>query len=955
MGGITTGVGIFSGIDSASLIDQLISIQSRPQILAQQRVVQLQTQQAAYLDINSRLSAFKTAAASFRVNNIFSTRSVASNNEAVLTATASISAVPGSYNFIVDRLVSSQQLLTRGFSDQNSTAVGLDSLTFESEDARLDRNTALADLNNGNGIVRGEITVNGTAVDLSRAGTVREVLDKLSQVPGVTARVENDKFVIEGVTTITQPSGSGILESLGLDSNNISGTTLTGTSVYSLNSNTPLATLNDGLGVLIRQTSGIGVEDFTIVINGETVKVRIGEIEGQLTDDNGDPSVDDEGNPINGVIEGAVSTIGGVINRINSAMSAAGYGEVVASINQTSGGIDIVDSLSRDFDVVNYSVGGSVVTTASDLGIEGSYTGGTANGTRILAGLNTKLVANLNGGTGLDGTDGLLTFDTKDGANLVVDISGLTDINDIINAINADGSVTASINSKGTGIKVVDNTTGVSTFAISGTGGQDTAAALGIAGSYTDGIAKGDNLQLAYIGVATKLSDLNNGQGIGLGKFEIVDSYGNRAEISITNSDKTVRDLIRKIDSAHGVPNDLKITARINDNGDGIAIFENPVDDLGDPIPNGASAIKITNVTGTVATKLGIEGTATGVDGDNYLDGSYEKTIDFDADATLDDIRNAIDAANIGVSASIINTGIGSAPFRLNLTSERTGEAGRFLVDSGTFDLGLTVLNRGDDARVFFGSDNAADGVLLTSSVNQLDGIIQGVTIDLHSRSTDPVEINVSTNTSEIETKIKDFVAAFNKVVEGIDFRTRYDDETKERGVLLGDSTMQNLKNRMYSTLRSENDGFTDVFNSLTEVGIRVGSGGKVEFDSTKFRDAYAEDPDAVERLFTERELAANPDTDPNTIDEPSFSSLSVLGQLEEFADSYVSSIGGVLQTRKDAIDSQIKLQEERIESIKKGLENKRIILQRQFLAMEQAIGSFQTQGNSLAQLGALG
>ena len=34
MGGITTGVGIFSGIDSASLIDQLINAQSRPLILA---------------------------------------------------------------------------------------------------------------------------------------------------------------------------------------------------------------------------------------------------------------------------------------------------------------------------------------------------------------------------------------------------------------------------------------------------------------------------------------------------------------------------------------------------------------------------------------------------------------------------------------------------------------------------------------------------------------------------------------------------------------------------------------------------------------------------------------------------------------------------------------------------------------------------------------------------------
>ncbi|CAN0592367.1 unnamed protein product, partial [Laminaria digitata] len=106
MGGITSGVGIFSGIDSATLIDQLISIQSRPLILAQSRVIQLNQQQAAYLDINSRMNAFKTAAASFRIDNIFQSSKATSSAESVLTASAGNNAVPGSYNFIVDRLVS---------------------------------------------------------------------------------------------------------------------------------------------------------------------------------------------------------------------------------------------------------------------------------------------------------------------------------------------------------------------------------------------------------------------------------------------------------------------------------------------------------------------------------------------------------------------------------------------------------------------------------------------------------------------------------------------------------------------------------------------------------------------------------------------------------------------------------------------------------------------------------
>src|SRR5204862_7482142 len=71
MSGISSGVGIFSGINTDELINQLLQIEARPRALVQQRVVQLQAQQAAYLDINSKLSALKTAATAFNLRNIF--------------------------------------------------------------------------------------------------------------------------------------------------------------------------------------------------------------------------------------------------------------------------------------------------------------------------------------------------------------------------------------------------------------------------------------------------------------------------------------------------------------------------------------------------------------------------------------------------------------------------------------------------------------------------------------------------------------------------------------------------------------------------------------------------------------------------------------------------------------------------------------------------------------------
>tara|TARA_E500000318_G_scaffold14854_1_gene14477 strand:- start:46771 stop:49617 length:2847 start_codon:yes stop_codon:yes gene_type:complete len=948
MGGITTGVGIFSGIDSASLIDQLIAVQSTPLILAQSRVIDLNAQQAAYLDINSRLSAFKTAAASFRVNSIFDASSAASNNESILTASAGNSAVPGSYNFIVDRLVSSQQLLTRGFADSNSSAIGIDSLTFESPAARVDSDTALADLNSGDGINRGVLSVTSASgsgeVDLSRAATVSDVLDAFNEVEGINAYVDNDKFVIEGVTAISETSGTDVLSSLGLDGN-IASNTLTGSSVYSLTGTTALSALNDGRGVEIRQASGAGVTDFEIIIaGGDEVGVRIGEIE-ELVDDG-------EGGETLEVTEGAVSTLSGVIDRINDALSEAGYADVTASINTTTGGIDIVDAQGRDIEIQNGTSGSREYSTASDLGIAGTYTGGTASGDRIFAGLNTRLVSSINGGSGLSDTDGLLDITTRDGQSFTdIDLSGLNDVNDIINAIHSatdTGSgpaVTVSVNSQGTGLQIIDNTSGVGTFAVSGTNGADVAEALGISGSTTTNTITGTNIQQAYISNSTLISELNGGSGIGTGEFIITDSYGNTATIDIDNSISTVGDLLNEINRN----NNISVVATINANGDGITVSEE-IDGVA-----GTQNIRIEDVDGNVAELLGIAGESAGTDGDNFLSGSEETTIEFDPDATLEDVRNAINSADVGVAASIINTGSGSSPFRLSLASENSGEEGRFLINTNGFDLGLTVLDEGNDARVFFGSSDAASGVLLTSSTNTLDGVVEGVSINLLSASEEAVELSVSRDVSSIESKITEFIAAFNSVIEGIDFRTRYDEETETKGVLLGDSTMLNLRNSMFSVLRRENEGFEDTFNSLTEVGITVGSGSVLEFDADKFRDAYNEDPAAVEALFTQRTLADNDDGDPNTIDEISYSELSVLGQFEEFADSYVSTIGGVLQNRRNALDSQIQLQEDRIVQIQESLDRKRSVLQQQFLAMEQAIGSFQTQGASLSQLAALG
>jgi flagellar hook-associated protein 2 len=515
------------------------------------------------------------------------------------------------------------------------------------------------------------------------------------------------------------------------------------------------------------------------------------------------------------------------------------------------------------------------------------------------------------------------------------------------------GRITASLDSNGTKLILTDTTGGTGLLGIGGTAASELGVDTLPPGVSEDSVT-GKNLQHRYMSESMLLGNLNDGNGIGTGKFQITDSNGGVADINIDSSTLTLGHVIDKINQAN-----LDLTARINDQGDGIIIEE----DLSSGNPAGPLKIKIEDTSGSVARNLRISGEASGTDTDNVIDGSFETSIDFDSTDTLKDIITKVNTSDAGVTISSINDGTGVNPFRLSMVSNQSGKAGRFILDSGGFDLGLDTLDDGNNAKVFFGSSDPATGVLLSSSSNTLDSVISGVTIDLKSASEDPVTINITRDTEAIETKIGSFVDAFNNVLTRISTQTRFVEETGQRGPLLGDGTTIALKNALFNTVFNENQGFSETFESLVEVGLTVGTGGKMEFDQEKFREALEQDPDAVEALFARREI----DSDGNTIDlgdgitgtDPNantvYSELGVIPQIEEFVNSYISSIDGVLTRKNRSLDDQIKLQRDRIESMNKSLQTKRLKLQSQFIAMEKAIAQLQSQQSALSSIQLIG
>lgn len=948
MSGISTSSGIFSGIDTGSLIQQLLAIEARPRTLVQQRIAGLQAQQAAYLDINSALLALNGAAKKFRTDSTFSAARATSSNAAILTGTANSGAATGSYSFTVNRLVSTQQQISRAFADRDVSAVGATEFSFEIGGGGLASETLLAELNGGEGIERGKIRITDSeggvaTVDLSTAVTVGDVLQRInnSSAIEVSARADGQGLTIlddnGGALLIEDVVGSSTATSLGIAA---SGTgSITSGSLYYISENTSLSALNDGNGVSFGAGGPSPVADFKIKLddptdaNDQTFNIVLGEL-GTLVD--GEFEVSDT----------RVSTVGQLLDRINSQTGGA----VTASLSGDGTRIVLTDTTGQARDlVVEESLNR---TTAADLGLLGGATGAqgsqSVQGGRLLAAINSTLASNLNGGSGISA--GTIEFTQRDGTVFTVDVTADDSVSDIIDAINAasGGDVTASLNQAGNGIRLADSTTGGSLVVadLSGTAAADLA--IETAGS-TTGVVDSGNLNTRWISGATLLSSLNAGQGVGTGSFTITDSTGASSQVTLNDSVKSIGDLINLINTRP-----VEVTARINDTGDGILLED---------ASGGSQAIRVTSDTGSVASRLGLLGESDSATvGENVIDGSFERTVTFEATDTLEDVANKINSTGVGVSATVINDGTGSNPYRLSITSKTSGAIGRAIIDTHGFDLGLNTLTQGRDAVVFFGSSNPADAILLTSSSNTLDQVINGVSIDLKTASNDPVELTVSRDTETLEKTVETFVEAFNTVFNRIGKYDKYDAETETRGSLLGDSSVAQIRSGLLNAVQGEPQGVNGQFSRLFQVGLKIGSGGALEFDKQRFREALEQSPQSVEELFSafERESVTQEvlleDDDGNPIATTpatgeSFSRLGVAELIARLADSFTNSVDGLLTRRKNTIDDQIRQQNDRIEQIDLRLGRKREQLERQFLAMERAIASLQSQQASLGSL----
>ncbi len=283
-------------------------------------------------------------------------------------------------------------------------------------------------------------------------------------------------------------------------------------------------------------------------------------------------------------------------------------------------------------------------------------------------------------------------------------------------------------------------------------------------------------------------------------------------------------------------------------------------------------------------------------------------------DATVAQVRDAINAADAGVTASLVNDGSG---VRLMIRSSTSGAENAFRIDvSGgagltalAFDpaaAGATSMEMTEvpqDARALI------NGLEVNTPTNKLDGVIENMIIDLRKEGETAIDVDVSPDTEALREAVQKFVSAWNDLNKTIADQTRYDPATKTAGTLQGNGTVVALQRQLRSVMSASVDGST--LARLSDAGIELQRDGSLSIKDSRF-NAAAADPAKLQALFATNGTGVNDVGIARRFDALITSLLGVDGSLTAATETLLSRQTNV-NKQQDAFEQRMTLIETRL------------------------------------------
>ncbi|KFX07931.1 flagellar cap protein FliD [Pectobacterium betavasculorum] len=304
-------------------------------------------------------------------------------------------------------------------------------------------------------------------------------------------------------------------------------------------------------------------------------------------------------------------------------------------------------------------------------------------------------------------------------------------------------------------------------------------------------------------------------------------------------------------------------------------------------------------------------------------------------ETSLNDVRDAINKANGGVSASVVKAK--DNEYYLMLTARDSGEKGEItLTDSGN-TLGTTTEK--------VAAQNAlivANGIEIERQSNTIDDAFEGVTLSLQAKTeTDkPETLTVDQDITGMKDAVKAWVDAYNSLQDTISAQTKFtaveagEDQSSTNGALIGDSTVRNIQNQLKAQLTSMQTDSGE-FRILADLGIKQNAKtGKLEIDNTKLEKALKEEPGKVQAFFV------------GDNDKTGFAT-----QTRSYLKEVLDTTEGTIKTKEDSINKTLKSLDTQFTRVSNSIEETIARYQKQFTELDKAMSGMNSTTNQLASM----
>jgi flagellar hook-associated protein 2 len=306
-------------------------------------------------------------------------------------------------------------------------------------------------------------------------------------------------------------------------------------------------------------------------------------------------------------------------------------------------------------------------------------------------------------------------------------------------------------------------------------------------------------------------------------------------------------------------------------------------------------------------------------------------------DTTLAGLSSAINKANAGVTATILNDGTQD---HLVITGNQTGSAnGVTIAATGSvarFDTTpppVTVPPTPADMTRSQTAQNAEmtiDGIAVSKASNTVTDAIKGVTLNLAQTNVgSPVTVSLAKDNAAISKSITAFVDAYNTLATAVNKQTAYNATAKTGAVLNGDASARSILTNIRAELSK---AATDAggMTTLTDIGIAFQRDGTLKLEKpAKLEAALASNFEGVASLFT--------------------SSSGFATRLTKVTDDMLGS-KGVFKNRTDGLSATIRSLEISGERMGLRLEQTEKRYRTQFTSLDTMMVNMQSMGSYMTQ-----